>query len=103
MRALTVDSPVGPLLLTAGDDGLAGVWFERNRWGDPPLGLRAPDGGGDAASRVLDAARDQLAEYFAGARHAFDLPLAPRGTPFQLRVWEALRAIPYGRTLSYLD
>jgi methylated-DNA-[protein]-cysteine S-methyltransferase len=60
----------------------------------------------DAASRagaVLEATRAQLAEYFAGRRTTFDLPLAPRGTPFQLRVWEALRGIPYGRTISYLD
>jgi methylated-DNA-[protein]-cysteine S-methyltransferase len=45
--------------------------------------------------------RAQLAEYFAGRRRDFDLPLAPAGTPFQQRVWQALRAIPYGRTESY--
>ena len=43
----------------------------------------------------------QLAEYFAGARRVFDVPLRPRGTPFQQRVWAALRTIPYGETRTY--
>ena len=55
--------------------------------------------GGD--SPVLQAAETQLREYFAGERLAFDLPLAPRGTPFQLQVWQALARIPYGSTVSY--
>jgi len=42
-----------------------------------------------------------LAEYFQGRRKVFDLPLAPEGTPFQLRVWNALREIHYGKTISY--
>lgn len=45
----------------------------------------------------------QLGEYFAGARRSFDLELAPHGTPFQLRVWQALREIPYGQTISYAE
>ena len=49
---------------------------------------------------LADAAR-QLADYFAGTRRAFDLPLAPRGTGFQQVVWRALLAIPYGETCSY--
>lgn len=43
----------------------------------------------------------QLDEYFAGTRKKFDVPLAPRGTPFQLKVWRQLRKIPYGRTITY--
>ncbi len=50
-----------------------------------------------AASPVAE----QLREYFAGERERFDVPLAARGTEFQRRVWEALRAIPYGETASY--
>lgn len=50
---------------------------------------------------VLARAAQQLAEYFAGERRAFDLPLAPRGTPFQQDAWRALVAIPYGETRSY--
>jgi methylated-DNA-[protein]-cysteine S-methyltransferase len=54
-------------------------------------------------SPVLARARRQLEEYFAHARTTFDLPLDPVGSAFQLRVWSALRAIPYGTTLSYSD
>ena len=50
---------------------------------------------------VLLAARRQLAEYFAGDRTEFDLPLAPAGTPFQRRVWDELRKVPYGEVASY--
>lgn len=96
-----VDSPVDPLLLAADDDGLSAVWFS------PHKGIeQAERASGDEWERaddhpVLTAARDQLAAYFAGERREFDLPLAPRGTGFQLRVWERLRAIPYGTTRSY--
>jgi methylated-DNA-[protein]-cysteine S-methyltransferase len=50
---------------------------------------------------VLAAARTQLAEYFDGRRSDFDLPLAPRGTPFQQAVWQALLAVPFGATSTY--
>jgi methylated-DNA-[protein]-cysteine S-methyltransferase len=49
------------------------------------------------------AARQQITEYYAGTRRTFDLPLKPTGTPYQLRVWEALRQIPFGETRSYGD
>jgi len=49
------------------------------------------------------AVREQVAAYFAGTRRDFSLPLAPAGTPFQQRVWAALRAIPFGTTRSYGD
>jgi methylated-DNA-[protein]-cysteine S-methyltransferase len=54
-----------------------------------------------AVTPLLLEAKRQVLEYFAGKRRDFDLPLAPKGTPFQLRVWQALRAIPYGQTRSY--
>lgn len=56
----------------------------------------------DAAPAIAAAAR-QLTEYFAGKRREFDLPLDAHGTPFQKRVWNALRRIPYGETRSYGD
>jgi len=52
---------------------------------------------------LLTEGRRQLLEYLAGQRREFDLPLAPQGTPFQLRVWLALRDIPYGQIRSYGD
>jgi O-6-methylguanine DNA methyltransferase len=56
-----------------------------------------------AGAGVLDAAREQLAAYFAGARRDFDLPLDLRGTPFQRAVWRASCAIPYGETRHYRE
>ena len=91
-----VDSPVGPLTLVADGDELIGVYFEN-------AALAAPPPGWVRDERRLRPAAIQLAEYFAGQRTRFDLPLAPRGTPFQRTVWEALLAIPYGETTSYGD
>lgn len=54
-----------------------------------------------AAYAVFTARERELQEYFARQRRQFDLPLAPQGTPFQQRVWQALRQIPYGQTASY--
>jgi methylated-DNA-[protein]-cysteine S-methyltransferase len=56
-----------------------------------------------AETALLLRARGQLEEYFDGERSAFDLPLAPRGTAYQRRVWDALMAIPYGETRTYGD
>jgi len=58
---------------------------------------------GPRDARRCAAACTQLAEYFAGNRHEFDLPLAPRGTPFQQRVWQALLTIPFGVVRTYGD
>ena len=52
---------------------------------------------------MLDDAADQLAEYFAGTRRTFDLPLDLRGTAFQLAAWNALAEIPYGETRTYAE
>lgn len=54
-------------------------------------------------TEVIKMAHDQLQEYFGGKRRSFELPLAPKGTEFQRKVWEALREIPYGTTCSYKD
>ncbi|PJI94793.1 methylated-DNA--[protein]-cysteine S-methyltransferase [Luteimicrobium subarcticum] len=94
-----VDSPVGPLTLVADDDALAGVFMtdQRHLPADDRFGERV------AASDepVLAAAASELAEYFAGEREEFDVPLAPRGTDFQQRVWARLREIPAGATTTY--
>lgn len=57
----------------------------------------------DSAAPPLPETRRQLAEYFAGERRVFDLPLAPEGTEFQRRVWQHLLTIPFGATESYRD
>ncbi|MDE0203034.1 MAG: methylated-DNA--[protein]-cysteine S-methyltransferase [Rhodospirillaceae bacterium] len=86
----TIESPVGPLTITAADGAIIAVDFGTG--GGP-----SPNGG------VLAEAARQLTEYFDGARRAFDLPLTPHGTPFRLKVWAAMQAIPYGQTRSYGD
>ncbi len=90
-------SPLGPMLLAATPEGLAGVWFEGQRHG--PRDVDWPE---DPAHPVLREAVEQLTDYFAGARKRFDLPLDLRhGTAFQQDVWQALLAIPAGATTSY--
>jgi methylated-DNA-[protein]-cysteine S-methyltransferase len=86
-----VDSPIDPLLLVGDETGLRSLWMAPHR---PPDGAVRDD---DA----LAPAATQLAEYFAGERTRFELALAPHGTPFQQKVWLALRDIPYGRTTTY--
>jgi methylated-DNA-[protein]-cysteine S-methyltransferase len=90
-------SPIGELLLTSEGETLTGLFMERSS--HPPR--RGPSWVRD--DEPFREVRDQLDEYFAGDRTAFDLPVAPRGTPFQQRVWAALREIPYGRTASYSE
>jgi methylated-DNA-[protein]-cysteine S-methyltransferase len=90
-------SPLGTLLLTAEDGALTGVHFPGQKHDRP----RQPDWQRDDDHPVLAGARAQLDEYFDGRRTAFDLPLAPRGTPFQQAVWQALLAVPFGATSTY--
>ena len=95
VREKWIESPVGKLRLVAEDGALVGLSMEQQRH---PAAFGAADGQGDP---VLDEAGRQLAAWFAGDRTRFDLPLRPKGTPFQLAVWEALREIPFGETRSY--
>ena len=83
-----VETPIGALRLISDGEALCAVEFGEG-------GLRM-----DAAPVLLQAERE-LAEYFAGRRRAFSVPLCMRGTPFQMEVWRALACIPYGETLSY--
>lgn len=91
-RRCVVASPIGWLLLEAGDAGLGGITL-----------LDAPpaDHGAADSDPVLAAATAQLEAYLAGELLDFELPLAAAGTPFQRRVWDLLRAIPYGTTTTY--
>ena len=90
-----IDSPVGKLLL-AGDGAQLHVLAFRE--GKKAMEAR-PDWLHDALP--LRGAVEQLRAYFAGELRDFTLPLAPSGTPFQLRVWKELTRIPYGETISY--
>ena len=86
-------SPVGTLRLSEDGMGITAVEWTDNR----PTSSDALE----PATPLLQETVRQLAEYFAGTRRTFDLPLSPQGTPFQLRTWQALREIPYGETRSY--
>ncbi|KGM09196.1 methylated-DNA--[protein]-cysteine S-methyltransferase [Cellulomonas bogoriensis] len=95
-RAHTViDSPLGPLTLVAEGEVLVGLYMTGQRHLPPTTTL------GERRDGVLPDVAAQLAEYFEGRRTTFDVSLDLRGTPFQVRVWTALRDIPYGEQVSY--
>ena len=89
MPSTVVDSPIGPLGLTASEAGLQSVLFDSGRI--------SPEG----SSPILDEAARQLEAYFDGDLVTFDLPLELNGTEFNRRCWLALASIPYGQTVSY--
>jgi methylated-DNA-[protein]-cysteine S-methyltransferase len=96
MNYTTIDSPVGELLASADTAGrITGLHFiDGHR-------LPARDSKWVRDEEALAPLRHQLEEYFAGELRGFELDLAPSGSPFQLDVWRALCAIPYGETASY--
>lgn len=91
-----VDSPVGGILLTGNERALEGLYLLN-------VGNRSAKIRPEWTRRegLFPAVADQLGEYFAGTREEFDLPLAPRGSAFQLAVWTELMRIPFGVTVSY--
>lgn len=89
----TLHSPLGLVRLFADERALVRIDLDA---GAPPPGALERD-----ELPVLTEGRRQLAEYFAGERRAFELPLAPSGTAFQQKVWAALVEIPFGETTSY--
>ena len=91
----TFESPVGPLLLAGDSNALRLVSFESSKHAAPPR----PDWNQNGAA-FAEVIR-QLQAYFRGELEEFDVPLAMEGTEFQIRVWNALRTIPYGETISY--
>ncbi len=90
-----VESPLGDLLAARDEAGLTDLYLPSGRHRRDPQ----PEWGRD--DDAFDDVRCQLAEYFAGTRTEFDLALHPAGSPFQQRVWQALRDIPFGETRSY--
>ena len=89
-------TPIGPLTVAGREGALVRIDFP----------IRPPDpralGWRHSEAELAEPLR-QLAGYFAGERQSFDLDLAPQGTPFQLSVWRALQAIPFGEAVSYAD
>lgn len=95
----TMSTPVGVLTLVASEVGLRAVLWQTEKPNRVRLDNR--DGGEIDPNGVLDAAREQLSEYFAGTRTEFDLALDSQGTDFQQAAWMALRSIAFAETVSY--
>jgi AraC family transcriptional regulator of adaptative response/methylated-DNA-[protein]-cysteine methyltransferase len=101
-----IESPLGPLVAAANDDGICLIEFTGpKRLAAQLASLRRRFRAATASGRNahIDRLEKQLTEYFAGRRRRFDLPLVTNGTPFQRRVWRALVRIPYGETRTYGD
>jgi methylated-DNA-[protein]-cysteine S-methyltransferase len=101
-----LETPLGRLFVGGSDAGLHLVKFVDQRESEAALVTELESLAGEPASRggpPSAPAVSQLREYFAGTRVDFDLPLAPHGTPFQLKVWRALCDVPSGMTASYGD
>jgi methylated-DNA-[protein]-cysteine S-methyltransferase len=106
-----IDTPLGPLFAGGSNRGVHRIDFLRDHRNghagrfDEAYWVRALEAdAGEPAVRDASAAAAvtrQLREYFAGTRVAFDLPLAPVGTPWQRAVWDTLLAIPFGETATY--
>jgi methylated-DNA-[protein]-cysteine S-methyltransferase len=97
IRYTRFDSPLGTVMAVADEGGITHVDFI-----DAKYARRIePDWVEDPQAPVLSECASQLAEYYGGKRTQFDLPLAPRGTPFQKRVWDEIARVPYGKTITY--
>ena len=97
MIAMKYDSPLGKLTLESDGTNLTAILFpgEQSRAGTPESC--------EGNIPVLERARRQLDQYFAGKLQTFDLPLAPSGTDFQQKIWALLQKIPYGQTSTYTE
>jgi len=99
-----IETPLGAMVAVADDEGLRLLEFTDRRALEkelPILRKRLRTNIVPGEHRHLDAIRSQLADYFSGKKLTFDIPLAPVGSPFQLRAWKILRSIPAGETRSY--
>jgi len=94
-----IPSPLGGMVLASDGDALTAAWFEGQRYA-PSIG---PTWQRRRDLPLLRRAAAEFAEYFAGERTRFELPLAPAGTPFQREVWNAIGGVPYGETIAYRE
>ena len=99
IRYARIDTPLGTLLATAEDGRLTGLFFD----GKPHAPTPRADWKEEPAARPFAECARQIREYLAGRRNAFELPLAPSGTPFQERVWREIARVPFGETITYAE
>jgi len=90
-----MSSPIGELTLLASNKGLHALLWNQDR---KIKGLKRND-----SQRIIKMVKRQLQEYFAGKRRCFAVPVVLTGTPFQMKAWQQLRKIPYGKTISYSE
>lgn len=93
MNTYIYNTIAGKIAITGTENGIISLSFSE----DVPQGSEVKE------TYLLAEAGKQLIEYFDGKRTNFDLPLLPKGTPFQKKVWQALTTIPYGETISYKE
>jgi len=98
-RYARFETPLGTMIAVADGGKLTGLDFTDAKYA-PAIGA---DWIEDCADRLLRDCAAQVAEFFAGERGRFDLPLAPRGTPFQQRVWREIATVPFGETITYAE
>ncbi|WP_313070111.1 methylated-DNA--[protein]-cysteine S-methyltransferase [Melaminivora sp.] len=101
-----IPTPLGDMLAVASPQGLCLLEFVGQKGVERELAQVEAARGGPAvqgSNAILDQVRQQLQEYFAGERQDFAVPLDLVGTPFQLKTWQALLAIPFGQTRSYAE
>ena len=89
IHRMVLTSPLGPMTISEQNGAIIALDWRSEPASDP--------------TPLLRRAAKQLAEYFAGKRHSFDLPLAPQGTAFQQKVWKRMAKIPYGKAITYGD
>ena len=91
------DTPLGRMLLVANEKGLCGLHFVGQKY--------FPEKGKDWThdKKVLEKAKREVTEYFAGKRKSFAIPLAPEGTPFQRAIWREIAKVPFGETITYAE
>ncbi len=108
MYVKDMESPMGKLSLAACEEGLCGLTFGsvQEEWPNFKVWMKknqlSYELKQDANDWILESIA-QLQGYFNGARHTFDVPVALKGTPFQIKVWQALQTIPFGETKSYKE
>ena len=107
LQAAWCATPLGPVVAAARPEGVCFLEFsDRERLEGGQL-TRLAERFGEAVlggeNEPLEVLRRELEEYFAGRRRVFTVPLVCPGTPFQVRVWDTLRTIPYGQTRSYTE
>ena len=91
IESTRIQSPVGTIEISGSENGIRSILFLDSKFETAPV------------PECLKECVNQLTEYFEGTRKQFDLTIDPSGTDFQLKVWEKLQLIPFGKTISYLE